>query len=112
MSYHNSLNVNNVFCTKQALTNLGMPQYARYANVITASRYSAVSASSLHRVCVWHASGMHRGTDQVITLSVELGELFVVFLRSLTATVTHQRRWLERQDGYYSVLSTLVRGLQ
>ena len=50
-------------------------------------------------------------SSQVIALSVELGE-FLFLLRALTATVTHQRRWLERQDGYYSVLSTLVRGLQ
>ena len=38
---------------------MGVCHYARYVNVITASGYE---------------SGMHRGTYQVITLSVKLGE--------------------------------------
>ena len=45
---------------------MGVRQYARYVNVITTSG----SASGLHRACIGYASG----TDQVITLSVELGE--------------------------------------
>ena len=38
---------------------MGLCQYYRYTNLITASGY---------------ASGMHRGTDQVITLYVQIGE--------------------------------------
>ena len=45
-------------------------QYYRYVNVIAASGY----ASDMSRVCIRYESGMHRGTHQVITLSVELGE--------------------------------------
>ena len=42
---------------------MGVRQYADYANVITASGY----ALGMHR-------GMHLGTNQVIALSVKLGE--------------------------------------
>ena len=41
------------------MLHVAVHHYARYASVITASRYQ---------------SGMHRGTNQAITLSVKLGE--------------------------------------
>ena len=46
---------------------VGARRYARFANVIAASGY----ASGMNRVCVGYDSGMHRGTHQVITLSVK-----------------------------------------
>ena len=50
---------------------MGVCQYAHCLNVIAASGYVLGSASGMNRAGIGY---MHRGTDQVITLSVELGE--------------------------------------
>ena len=55
---------------------LGVRQYARYVDAITASGYASGYAPGMNqnRVCIGYESGMHRGTHQVITHSVKLGQ--------------------------------------
>ena len=53
---------------------MGVRQYSRYLNVIAATGNASGYASGMNRVCIGYESGMHRGTHQVIALSVELGE--------------------------------------
>ena len=49
---------------------LRLGRYSHYISVIAASGY----ASGMHRVRLGYESGMKRGTDRVISLSVALGE--------------------------------------
>ena len=46
---------------------MGVCQYARYVNVITALRYASGYAF-MNEVCIGYEWGMHQGTHQVITL--------------------------------------------